>query len=179
MALVTLDAAKAQLNATNVGAIDEVQLQLYIDAVTKPIEDACGRTIDARSFTQVMTVNGAAAVVLRRVPVIEVTAVATQDASQTWDPGDLYVDPDTGVVTVKSGPAFSGDVAFVYVAGENPVTANHQLAALITIEHLWETKRGTMTVGLGGDMEPWTPGMGFALPHRAVQLLGTPLPGIA
>lgn len=179
MSIVTLDAAKKQLNAADAGAVDDTELQLYVDAVTVPIEKALGRVVDARAFTDTKTVAGARQILLSHTPVTALTSVSTVDGTQTWDVAALRVDQDSGVLTVVSGPPFTGDVMFIYTAGVSPADPNAQVAALITIQHLWETKRGTMDVTTGGDMEPWSPTMGFALPRRATELLGTSLPGIA
>lgn len=178
MALVTLPDAKAQLNALDVGDVDDTELQRYVDAVTKPMEDAAGRVLDPRSFTDVVSLTNASGVMLRRAPVTAVTAVVTTDGGTSWDPANLYVDQDSGMVSVTSGPSLSGLVAFTYDAGTSPVDPNVELAALITIQHLWETKRGAMGVTLGGEGETFVP-RGFAVPRRATELLGTPLPGVA
>jgi hypothetical protein len=179
VALVTLAAAKAQLNIDVGDASHDDELQLYVDAVTTPVEKAVGRVVDQRQFTDERDLAGATSVLLPNVPVIEVTDVATIDGATTWDPADLHVNSASGRVTVRSGPPLTGLVAFTYTAGPATAAPNEQLAALLIIQHLWETKRGTMVVNTGGDMEPWAPGMGFAVPHRALELLGDPLPGIA
>jgi hypothetical protein len=70
-------------------------------------------------------------------------------------------------------------VDFTYQAGEVVIPDDYRLAALIIIEHLWETQRGTMGVQLGGDSEGYSPGRGFAIPRRALELLDTQLPGVA
>lgn len=178
MSLVTLSDAKAQLNAPNIGDVDDAELQRFVDAVTKPIEDAAGRILDPRSFTEVVSLSNATGVMLKRAPVTAVTAVVTTDGQTSWDPVNLYVDQDSGMVSVTSGPPLSGQVAFTYNAGTSPVEPNVELAALITIQHLWETKRGAMGVQLGGEGETFVP-RGFAIPRRATELLGTPLPGVA
>ena len=178
MALVTLADAKKQLNTSAYGDVDDDELQRYVDAVTKPMEDAAGRTLDARSFTDVVQLSNATGVMLAHAPVTAVTAVATTDGATSWDPANLFVDRDSGMVTVTSGPSLSGQVAFTYTAGVTPVAANVQVAALITIQHLWETKRGAGGVSMGGEGETFVP-RGFAVPRRATELLGTPLPGVA
>jgi hypothetical protein len=178
MSLVTLADAKDQLNTRTSGDVDDTELQRYVDAVTKPMEDAAGRVLDPRTFTDIVQVTIASGLLLARAPVTAVTAVVTTDGVTSWDPANLFVDPDSGMVTVQSGPALNGQVAITYTAGVTPVAAHVELAALITIQHLWETKRGTMGVTLGGEGETFVP-RGFAVPRRATELLGTPLPGVA
>ena len=178
MSLVTLSDAKAQINALEVGDVDDTELQRFVDAVTKPMEDAAGRVLDPRSFTEVVSLANATGVMLKRVPVTAVTTVVTTDGGTSWDPSNLYVDQDSGMVSVTSGPPLVGQVAFTYNAGVSPVDPNVELAALITIQHLWETKRGAMGVQMGGEGETFVP-RGFAIPRRATELIGTPLPGVA
>jgi hypothetical protein len=60
-----------------------------------------------------------------------------------------------------------------------PIQANVRLASKIIIQHLWETQRGTMGVQLGGDSDNYVAGRGFAIPRRAIELLGPQLPGVA
>lgn len=178
MSLVSLADAKKQLNATGVGDVDDAELQRFVDAVTKPMEDAAGRVLDPRVFTDVLQPRRASVVLLPRAPVTAVTAVVTTDGTTSWDPANLFVDGASGMVTVLLGPTLNGQVAFTYSAGLSPVDPNVELAALITIQHLWETKRGAMGVTMGGEGEAFVP-RGFAVPRRATELLGTPLPGVA
>jgi hypothetical protein len=91
----------------------------------------------------------------------------------------MYVDGPSGSVNVLSGPPLVGLALVTHQAGLTAIGANIRLAAKIIIQHLWETQRGTMGVQLGGDNEPYMAGRGFAIPRRAVELLGTQLPGVA
>jgi hypothetical protein len=70
-------------------------------------------------------------------------------------------------------------VLATYQAGYTTVPANIRLGALIIVQHLWETQRGMMGVQLGGDGETYVTGRGFAIPRRAIELLGPQLPGVA
>jgi hypothetical protein len=105
--------------------------------------------------------------------------VVAVGGSQTWDVNQLHVDGESGEVTVLSGPTFCGRILATYVAGESQVPPNVQLAGLIIIQHLWETQRGAMGVQLGGDSDNYVAGRGFAIPRRAIELLGPQLPGVA
>jgi hypothetical protein len=118
---------------------------------------------------------------LRSTPVISVTSIATVDGSQSWtvSPSTMYVDSASGMVQVLSGPPVRGPLLVTYQAGYAAVPANIRLAALIIIQHLWGTQRGAMGVQLGGDSDNWMAGRGFAIPRRAIELLGPQLPGVA
>lgn len=178
--IVSLADARAQLNFGTSETADDDELRGFIGAATGAVERALGRSVVRRSFVDRFTVSGwAPALLLRHVPVLSLTSVASVDASTTWNIGDLQVDSETGLVTVASGGAFTGSLDAVYQAGLPVVPEDYRLAGLIIIQHLWETQRGTMGVQLGGDNEPYMPGRGFAIPRRALELLDPPLPGVA
>lgn len=178
MPLVSLSQVKAQLNIPATDTSNDAELQSYVDAATFPVEEACGRVIAQRTVIDELDAWGCS-FLLRSVPVASLTAVSAVDGSQTWDVNQLHVDGGTGEVTVLSGPDFRRRIQVTYVAGVSTVPPNVQLATLIIIQHLWQTQRGIMGVQLGGDNETYVAGRGFAVPRRALELLGGQLPGVA
>jgi hypothetical protein len=182
MALVTLDDAKKQLNITASDTSGDVELQGFVDAATAAVETQLGQVVDRRTVTEEIAAAGrVTSFLLSSVPVISLTSLVSLDGTQTWsvDPSVAHVDSASGRVTLLSGPPFIGPGIAIYQAGMTAVRANIRLAALIIIQHLWETQRGTMGVQLGGDSDNYVAGRGFAVPRRAIELLGTPLPGVA
>lgn len=178
MPLLTLELAKEQLNITT--SAQDSTVQLWADAATAAVEKALGRIVDQRSFTDEGDFgSGGTGFMLSNVPVIVVTSVASVDGSATWDVGGLHVNGDSGAVTVLSGSPLRGLVAVSYTAGVADPPANFTAAGLIILQHLWETRRGTMGVARGGDNEVYMPQLGYAVPRRAVELLGLSLPGVA
>jgi len=178
MPLVSLSQVKDQLNIPAADTSQDSELLTYIDAATFPVEEACGRVIDQRTVMDELVVRGSS-LLLRSVPVASLTSVVAVDGSQSWDVDQLHVNGESGEVMALSGPVFCGRILATYLAGESEVPPNAQLAALIIIQHLWETQRGTMGVQLGGDNESYVAGRGFAVPRRALELLGGQLPGVA
>jgi hypothetical protein len=85
-------------------------------------------------------------------------------------------------VTATAGLALTGRVMVTYVAGLTEVPANYGLASRIIVQHLWQTQRGSAgSPGVGG-LE--TPGAGsysygYAIPNRAIELLGPQSPLVA
>ncbi|MFJ5644043.1 hypothetical protein [Streptomyces sp. NPDC093223] len=177
--IVSLADARAQLNMRPSETADDDELRTFIGAATAAVERALGRAVVRRSITERHQVGRTSQVLLRQVPVLSVTSVTTADGSTSWDPANLRIDSETGLVTVVAGEPLAGDVDFVFEAGEAIIQENHRLAGLIIIQHLWETQRGTMGVQLGGDTDNWSAGRGFAIPRRALELLGSQLPGVA
>jgi hypothetical protein len=177
--IVSLADARAQLNMGPLETADDDELRGFIGAATGAVERALGRVVVRRTIVERHELGRASEVLLRQVPVLSLTSAATADGSTTWNTANLRVDSATGLVKVTSGEPLSGDVDFTYQAGEVVIPDDYRLAALIIVEHLWETQRGTMGVQLGGDNETYSPGRGFAIPRRALELLDPPLPGVA
>jgi hypothetical protein len=177
--IVSLADARAQLNMGPAETADDEELRGFIGAATGAVERALGRVVVRRTIVERQQVGCAREVLLRQVPVVSLTSVAAADGSTTWDPANMRVDGETGLLTVTSGESLVGAVDFTYQAGEVVVPEDYQLAALIIVQHLWETQRGSMGVQLGGDSDNWVAGRGFAIPRRALELLGPQLPGVA
>jgi hypothetical protein len=179
--IVTLAAAKAQLNIESSETKDDIELQTYIDAATSAVEEQLGQVVERRTVVDQLSFSGGTtSFLVNSVPVISLTSVTSLDGATSWAAGmpTMHVDPSTGLVTVLSGPPITGTVLVAYEAGMTAVPANYRLAGLIIIQHLWETQRGTMGVQLG-DTETYMAGRGFAIPRRAIELLGSQLPGVA
>ncbi|MFF7966757.1 head-tail connector protein [Streptomyces sp. NPDC007903] len=182
MAIVTLADTKAQLGISADDTRDDTELLGYVDAAAAAVEKETGRVVERRTFTdQVLVGRPRRTILLPHVPVAELISLVSVDG-YAWDvsAGAAVVDADSGAVTVVTGPPLSGTLVAVYEAGPAVVAPNDRLAALIIIQHLWQTQRGTMGIQLGGDSEGgYVPGRGFAIPRRAQELLANQLPGVA
>ncbi|MCX3064207.1 head-tail connector protein [Streptomyces beihaiensis] len=179
VAIVSLADAKAQLNeASNV---DDDELRGYVTGASLAVERELGTIVARRPFSERRTADSDGQILLSNVPVLAVTGAVSADGTTTWAAADLDVDTDTGLVTAVAGAApLAGDVDCTYTAGLRIVPDDYQLATSIIIQHLWETQRGRSGAVPGGSTEPeYMSGRGFALPRRALELLDTPLPGVA
>lgn len=178
--LISLAQAKRHLTIAADSTSYDDEVQLWIDATVTAVEKARGQIVQQRSFTDEGDFGtGTTSFVLTNVPVLAITAVATVDNAQTWDPAALHVAPDSGVVTVLSGPPLRGLATVSYTAGMATIPANYTAAGLIILQHLWMTRRGAGAVPRGGEDEMYVPALGYAVPRRAVELLGLSLPGVA
>jgi uncharacterized phiE125 gp8 family phage protein len=180
MALVSLEDAKRHLNKSLDDTADDEELRQVIEATTPLVESIRGEVVARRSFVMDTDAwTGTRTVLLPKSPVLSLTSVVSLDGSATWDPADLHVD-STGIVTVRSGPLFWGFLRFTYVAGYPVLPANFALAAKIIIAHLWETQRPSLVQSRWGTPRPFmneSEGIvplpaGFAVPNRALELLG-------
>ncbi|MGW2533500.1 head-tail connector protein [Streptomyces sp. NPDC001499] len=172
MALLTLDEAKAQLNIRTTAS--DVELQMYIDALTSAIEGYVG-VVEEREVTETVTGQGPA-VVLLQTPVLTVTSLnPVQTGGTAVDVARLHVDGPSGVLAYADRTAFScGPWTAVYTAGRATVPPTIKLAALLLLQHLWRTKNGPARGATGADdyavTEP-VPGFGYAVPNRVLELL--------
>jgi hypothetical protein len=121
-------------------------------------------------------VRNAASVVLRHTPVLAVTAVdSVLTGATAYNVDGLDVDVDTGELFRLDGGRLSGRLSITYRAGRTVITENITAGARIILEHLWRTQRPARG-GLAGGGEDYSvtepiPGLGYAVPNRALQLL--------
>ncbi|OLE27976.1 MAG: hypothetical protein AUG44_08790 [Actinobacteria bacterium 13_1_20CM_3_71_11] len=177
--LISLADAKAQLNITSTTQDEEIRD--YLGGITTVIEEHLGQAVVRKSYTEQQDACGGA-FVLNWSPVVSLTSVALLDGTYTFDVSTLAVSA-AGVVTSPNGIAPYGRVTVTYTAGRSIIPGNYLLAARIILQHLWETQRGTKGAGRFGGLEDsmqlGTGHMGYAIPNRAVELLGGGIPGIA
>lgn len=175
LALCSLDDAKKHINMTS--TVDDEELRGHIEAATGVIERHRNEIVARRALSATVC----AGEVLPDWPVLSVTSATTVSGGASMDvSGSGWApDPVTGQVTV---PAGTPRCAVVYVAGYQVVPPEFVLAAEIIAAHLWETQRA-QPVGppaLGApDMFLSPSGQGFAIPNRAIELLGGRAPVIA
>lgn len=173
MALLTLDEAKDQLNLDT--DANDVELQAYVDSLTAVIERYVG-PVENRIVTEVVNARGRG-LALSQAPVVSLTSLTPLAlGGLAIAVGDLYLDPDAGVLhRLDGGVFYGGPWTGVYVAGRGevvPPTIN--LAARMLLQHLWRTQQGQARGSSGADdvsvNEP-IPGYGYAVPYRVLTLL--------
>lgn len=195
--LVSLAQMRNQLKIVGTG--DDEDLRTYIESATNAVELIRGEAVVKRSFTEEHRfptffrgfgqVDGSMStspttqrrqMALNKWPVTSLTSVARVDGTMTWDVSLLHVEAASGVVDVLYGPSFAGQITVTYKAGYQVIPAEFGLAAAMIVEHLWQTRRGRSGVPSPGglDTSP-VPGLGYAVPNRAIELLGAGIPGFA
>jgi hypothetical protein len=183
LGIVSIEETKRHLRKSVDDTADDEDLREFIAAATEVIAEHRGRTVVRTTVVEDLSLGPSLVVQLGTSPVQSLTSVATVDGATSWDVADLHLNGDFGIVTVLSGMPLRGLVRFMYVAGPAQIKANYTLAAKYIIEHLWESRlqpgvgpRGPF--GAEGDMLSPT-GRGFAIPNRAVELLGRRPPLVA
>lgn len=174
---VSLADIKLHLNIATTTTTHDEELRTYIEAATLVVERHTGRALIRRTYVEYHTVCRARTLVLDHCPVISLTSMQTVDGLTTWTVGNLHVDPTTGLVTVTAGALLDGHLQVTYVAGQTVLRANEVLAARIIVQHLWDTQRGSRGGPRAGGVDDTTMVAGYAVPNRALELLG-PTPSV-
>jgi hypothetical protein len=84
----------------------------------------------------------------------------------TW----TVVNPVAGVVASSVGYGFTGTYTVTYVAGRNPVPPELEEAALLRVQHSYETQRGAADSAFSDQADGSTGGGSFVLILRARDL---------
>lgn len=179
--IVSLADTKAHLNIDPGVLAHDEELRTYIEAATNVVQDHTGLTLVRASRTDRVRPSSGSELWLPRRPVISVTSLTSLDLSVTWPvtSTDVYLKSEWGQLTRLAGTPWYGDMLASYVPGVAVIEERYTLAAKIIIQHLWSTQRQP-SVGpsaFGGGPAPAGPG--FAIPNRALELLGKPAPVVA
>lgn len=175
--LFSLAGAKAKLDIPSTSTSDDEELREFIEATTQCVEFFVGPVVQ-RTVQQVLQ-GDREMWVLNTLPVLAVSAITPL---QIWQQGIevsvLDVDTVTGILRRKDALwFFSGEYRVTFTAGRTAVTPNISLAAKLILQHLWRTNygaaRGLTGIGGGEDfaVTEQVPGLGYAIPNRALQLL--------
>lgn len=181
-AILSLADAKEHLKKRDTA--DDGEIRFWNEATTRAVEYFVGPVV-IRSFTEDHHVRLADALALRRTPVLELTSLAPLRAGGvTYDVADLSLDGDAGIVTRYDGGRIWGPLRVTYLAGRTIIQANITGAARIILQHLWRTRQGPGRPQRGTedyDVTEPLPGLGYAIPNRAVQMLDPDrlTPGVA
>ncbi|GAB2714430.1 hypothetical protein [Streptomyces bullii] len=172
--IMSLADARKHVNAT-VTTHDE-ELRGWVEATTKAVEYFVG-PVARRTVTETHDRAYARVLALRHIPVISLTTVAAVLTGGTsYAVADLDLDGATGIVRRKDGGLLYGPLRMTYVAGRTIISAHISHAGRIILQHLWRTQGGGMGRPAPGGMDDYAvtepiPGLGFAIPNRALELL--------
>lgn len=167
MPLLTLAEAKTALNITV--ATYDTELQDYIDGAIATVEFICGPSASTNA-TEV--VQGAGALVLSNRPVLTLTSV-TGDLAGARDVAYLRFDANSGVVRAKATvtPLLDDWYTVVYTYGRASIPAAMKQAAKVILKHQWSTQRGPTAKQPVNTDGTFVPGLGYAVPNAALQML--------
>jgi hypothetical protein len=168
-AILSLSDAKRQLNISGSG--DDNEIRKYILATTSIIEGYVGATVIKEYVDEF---NGR--VMLRRGPMVELVSVTALGSSTDYDVADLTVNPFGQLVITTTGAMLCGYYRVTYTAGYSVIPQNRIQAALIIIQHMWDTQRpNDPRRPARPNADEFNPqdavGRFFSIPRRAVELL--------
>jgi uncharacterized phiE125 gp8 family phage protein len=173
---------KIHLNLPDRGTADDDELREVLDAAVEVVENLIG-PLGVSTVTEIHRGVSSDMLVLRRMPIGELTAVSARYATGVATPLDLVdfeLDAATGILRVVTGARFWGTFVVEYTTGRAAMPAAVRLAILIVAAHLWETQRmpgqsrDSLPAGFGGAdgiPDATLPSRGFAIPNRAQELL--------
>ena len=193
MALITLQEAKSFLRFkdTTGPSPDDDKLTEVIDAASAVAEFYCG-DLTAATYTEVHD-GGGPAIYTRHTPVVSVMSLTeyigsitytltNQPLGQSVDAwGYTIDDPEAGRIVRRSASGIAwrfvpgvGNVSITYSTGRVPPPAQVTLGVKLVVKHLWDSQRGAMPMAQeAGDGESLVPGLGYAVPNRAIELFQT------
>lgn len=171
-AVMSLATGRKHLN--KVDHTDDDEIRDWIEATTRAVEQFVGPVVP-RLVTETVRFTSARTVALTQIPALSLTEVVSlRTGGPTYAVEDLDLDLDTGLLEAVGGGVLYGPWRVTYRVGRLAVPANFRNAAKIILQHLWRTRQGPGRPQRGTDdydvTEP-LPGLGFAIPNRAVQLL--------
>jgi hypothetical protein len=189
-AIISLADAKAQLKMPLTDHTNDDLLRDYIAGVAGALEDYKNETIARQVVTDELDLCGAGwygyggrRFRVWSAPVISLTSVISWDGAVTWDVSQMRAQ-ESGLVRVMGGIPVTGVVEVTYIAGYAQVPGRYRRAALVMLQHVWETQRGPSPgSGMGGVIGPEEhfrqPGEFFTVPAKVKEWMGPPRPMVA
>jgi hypothetical protein len=182
--IISMADAKQQLNIPSTDTSSDDELRGYIEAATDVVERVRGEAMVLRTFTEEHEIMNTGRMSLSRTPVVSLISVVSIDGWITWNVNSLHVNTKTGVVSTALYTGLLqlyGRVQVTYTAGYTVIPATFQLAGQMIVSHLWQTRRGNKGAPRAGGVDDTSmvPGFAFAVPNRALELLGAGMPGFA
>lgn len=172
--MVSLASVKRALNMSLTRTADDNELLGHIEAATGAVEEFLGETVVRRTVVERHDLDRpAAALGLRRYPVVAVASIASVDAATTYS--GFTVDGATGVVTAGT-TRFAGSLLVTYTAGRSEIPAHYLRAAELVVANMWEEQRqpgpGPRSAEEALDVDRY----GTVIPPRVRELLGSDAP---
>lgn len=172
--IISLADARQQLKKVAADTSQDESIRRWIGATTAAVEWFVGPVIE-RTVTETHTVGQVHALALRRIPALQLTSVtAVLDGGTSYDVDALDLDGGDGIVRRKDGGLLHGPLRVAYTAGRRIVAENISAASELILQHLARTQYGSGRPQMGTsdyDVTEPVPGLGYAIPNRALQLL--------
>lgn len=177
--IMSLATAKRHLNMTLENTSEDDELQSMIEAVTSVVERHRGEVVARRVVVEHEPMGSCDRIALMYHPVISVTSIEDERGVSVPTNGWM-LDSQNGILTARTAQYSNRSLVVTYIAGYTQIPAHYILAAKIILHHMWQTQR-VQNVGLQPTLGSQSrreeqivspTGMGYAIPHRAIELLG-------
>jgi len=176
--------AKDMLNIPQATTTSDAELDAFIATIGTSLEGLTGGPLVSRVITERCEFTGGyRQLQVRQRPLVSVISIITVASGTALDVTGLDLSPASRMIRRKDDAPFPADgpaALVTYVAGWGvAVPAAFNLASRMILQHLWTTQRGSVSLPMqGGDELVTLPGMGFAIPRAAAQLLNGTQGGI-
>lgn len=187
MSFLELASVKDQLKIQPNSSISDTALQALMDAVTFIVERHTGVIIEQRSFSdELHLAQRTSKFRVLSKPLVSVTSI-TDAVSGAVDLTGMFT-RKSGLIVLPYSLAPDIYLTVEYTAGldATAIPENYKQAGMIIAQQMWETRRGGMpstAAALDESMsrESYRQGflVGFVIPNRALELLGTRPPVVA
>ena len=180
--VLAIQDAKDMLNIPQSTVTYDSEIAAWVASIQTSLERYTGGPVITRPVTErAEATAGYTALCLRQRPVVAVTSI-TPDTGAAVGLTDLKIDANAGVIRRALGLPFYATgpwFTVTYTAGwGTAVPAAFNAFARIVLDHLWATQRGPAMMPMGSEETVAVPGFGFAIPHRAAELLNGSLNGV-
>lgn len=155
----------------------DAKIRGLIESTTNAVEYLVG-PVARQTFSERYEASGFfSKLVLRKPPVISIQSIVPiMLGGLTYSVTDLDVDGDTGIIQNKNGKAFIGPLRIAYTAGRVTMPAGIRDGGRYILKDFWKVQTGPSGLPRISEQTPeegrtMIPGLGFALPNRAIQAL--------
>lgn len=172
---------KDMLNIPQANTSNDAEIMSWIATIESALERYTGGPLVNWAVTERAEMLASQTVILvRQRPLVSVTSITSASGGAIDISGGLDLDVNAGAIRRKLGLPFYGpffqwlpQVTVLYVAGwGTSVQPAFSSASRIILAHLWETQHGPAArPSMGGEDLVTLPGMGFAIPNMAAELL--------
>lgn len=150
--LISFADARAMLSEQS--TLQDEEIRSFMETATGVVEDIVGPCV-IRTFIDQVDTNDGYCLLLPRAPVVSVTSlVPVFGGGASYVTADLLVNPDTGIVTLKTrgAPLIGGPWTATYVAGRSVISPIYVQAAKETLWDLWPSQRGATADSTSPDL---------------------------
>lgn len=178
--IVSLSSVKRQLNIDETNTTFDAELTDFIAALPEVIEQLAGPVLSTQ-YTETLP-GGGPVLIVRHPPIASMVSMTSGSALVV---ADYQVEKAAGLIRYPESlylpNIFPYPVTVVYNSGYTSTPGAVDLGARIIIEHWWESQRAKAAGGRADRRDSGdtidVPGLGFAIPRYAVELLQPFNPG--